>query len=208
MTESPTVGVLSGRRFVAEALIGLLEVERGSGGVALHDPDALRRFVERTPAPWLVIDLDEPAVDVDELRALEPLGARRIGFYDTFTARHAELAFGLGISILFSLTADAHDIAEAVFGERMSTATAAAGLSRDDLTRLASLTGREIEVLQHLAAGRPTKMVAEHLGITPHTVETHKRRLFKKLGVQQQAHAVALAVAGGFVAAAEPQADS
>jgi DNA-binding CsgD family transcriptional regulator len=37
------------------------------------------------------------------------------------------------------------------------------------------------------------------MGISPKTVENHKQRIFSKLGVQNQAHAVAVAVRQGLV---------
>jgi DNA-binding CsgD family transcriptional regulator len=37
------------------------------------------------------------------------------------------------------------------------------------------------------------------MGISPKTVENHKQRIFAKLGVQNQAHAVAVAMRSGLV---------
>jgi DNA-binding CsgD family transcriptional regulator len=43
--------------------------------------------------------------------------------------------------------------------------------------------------------------VAEAMGISPKTVENHKQRIFSKLGVQNQAHAVAVAMRQGLLSA-------
>jgi DNA-binding CsgD family transcriptional regulator len=44
------------------------------------------------------------------------------------------------------------------------------------------LTTRELEILQHVAIGKTSKEIGEWLCISPHTVDTHRRTLLKKLG--------------------------
>jgi len=61
------------------------------------------------------------------------------------------------------------------------------------------LTPRELQVLELVAAGWRTKEISSHLEISPKTVENHKRRIFTKLGVQNQAHAVSVALRDGFL---------
>ena len=48
---------------------------------------------------------------------------------------------------------------------------------------LASLSPREREVLDQLIQGHYNKNIADHLGITPRTVEFHRANLFEKMGV-------------------------
>jgi DNA-binding NarL/FixJ family response regulator len=71
-----------------------------------------------------------------------------------------------------------------------------------DLTRLdgatgrpatSSLSDREHEVLQHLAAGRTNREIAEALVISPHTVRRHVENIFSKLGVTTRAAATGYA---------------
>jgi DNA-binding NarL/FixJ family response regulator len=59
-----------------------------------------------------------------------------------------------------------------------------------------ALSGREREVLRMAAKGLAGKQIARALGISPKTVEQHKTRAFRRLGVPNQAAAVAL-LAGG-----------
>ncbi|MFZ2119431.1 MAG: LuxR C-terminal-related transcriptional regulator [Pseudonocardiaceae bacterium] len=61
------------------------------------------------------------------------------------------------------------------------------------------LSPREVQVMQGIANGLATAQVAMSLGITRKTVENHKQRIFAKLGVQSQAHAVAVAVDSGLL---------
>jgi DNA-binding NarL/FixJ family response regulator len=56
------------------------------------------------------------------------------------------------------------------------------------------LSRRESEILQKVAYGASTKEVAHDLGISPHTVKTHLERIFEKLGANDRAQAVAIAL--------------
>jgi DNA-binding NarL/FixJ family response regulator len=63
----------------------------------------------------------------------------------------------------------------------------------------AALSRREKEILQKVAYGATTKEVAHDLGISPHTVKTHLERIFEKLGANDRAQAVAIAIRTGIV---------
>jgi RNA polymerase sigma factor (sigma-70 family) len=66
---------------------------------------------------------------------------------------------------------------------------------RGDAERLAALTPREREVLEHAAKGLHAKEIAAALGISPRTVEVHKTRIMEKLGVRNIAELVRFALA-------------
>ncbi|MBB4841145.1 two-component system response regulator FixJ [Sphingomonas kyeonggiensis] len=57
-------------------------------------------------------------------------------------------------------------------------------------TQLASLSAREREVLDGLAAGFPNKTIAYDLGISPRTVEVHRANLMQKLGARSLSEAL------------------
>jgi two-component system, LuxR family, response regulator FixJ len=63
--------------------------------------------------------------------------------------------------------------------------------------RIASLSQREREVLNALATGCPNKVIAFDLGISVRTVEVHRARMMKGLGVRQFAEAIRIAVLAG-----------
>jgi len=66
--------------------------------------------------------------------------------------------------------------------------------SRRRVPRRGGMTRREIEVLQLLAEGHTNKSTGEQLGISIKTVETHRARLMKKLGLKSLAELVRYAV--------------
>ena len=63
------------------------------------------------------------------------------------------------------------------------------------------LTGRELEVLRHVALGNSNRQIAEALKISDETVKTHVSRLLAKLGVENRAQAAVRALARGVVSA-------
>jgi DNA-binding NarL/FixJ family response regulator len=64
----------------------------------------------------------------------------------------------------------------------------------------ASLTQREIEVLQLVAAGCANKVISVKLGINDETTKTHVKNILAKLGARDRTHAVALGLKRGIIA--------
>jgi DNA-binding CsgD family transcriptional regulator len=60
-------------------------------------------------------------------------------------------------------------------------------------------TSREREVLALLAAGATDEQIAEMLGLSPATVQTHVRNAKAKLGARTRAQAVAMALQNGMI---------
>jgi two-component system, NarL family, response regulator YdfI len=61
------------------------------------------------------------------------------------------------------------------------------------------LTPRELEVLRLVSAGAANKEIAEALYLSADTVKTHLANIYKKLGVEGRAHAVAVALRQGLL---------
>jgi len=76
-------------------------------------------------------------------------------------------------------------IAQALAVEAASVADNAAALERQ--ARLDSLSEREREVMQRVAAGKLNKVIGDELHIAVRTVEVHRARVFAKLGVKSAA---------------------
>jgi PAS domain S-box-containing protein len=60
-------------------------------------------------------------------------------------------------------------------------------------------TSRELEVLALLAGGRTDVQIAELLGLSPATVQTHVRNAKAKIGARTRAQAVAIALQRGLI---------
>jgi DNA-binding NarL/FixJ family response regulator len=63
----------------------------------------------------------------------------------------------------------------------------------------ASLTEREVEILEQVSRGLTVKQVATRLALSPRTVETHIAKLYRKLGVRNRVQAVSKAAALGLI---------
>jgi DNA-binding NarL/FixJ family response regulator len=61
--------------------------------------------------------------------------------------------------------------------------------ARKSVTYPAGLTAREVEVLRLIAQGWTGAQIAEHLVISPRTVNRHTASLYSKLGVSSRAAA-------------------
>lgn len=62
-----------------------------------------------------------------------------------------------------------------------------------------ALTEREMQVLDGMSRGRSNAEIGRELYLSEDTVKTHARRLFRKLGAADRAHAVALGFRWGLV---------
>jgi DNA-binding NarL/FixJ family response regulator len=75
-----------------------------------------------------------------------------------------------------------------------------ADLSRDPAEpRRPLLTERELQVLRGMADGKSNAEIGRELYVSEDTVKTHARRLFRKLGARDRAHAVAAGFRAGLV---------
>jgi DNA-binding CsgD family transcriptional regulator len=63
------------------------------------------------------------------------------------------------------------------------------------------LTDRERQVLQLIAEGKTTKEVAEILGLSVKTADSHRTRIMQKLEIHETASLVRYAVRRGFIKA-------
>ena len=61
--------------------------------------------------------------------------------------------------------------------------------------RIATLTTRELDVMKQMVAGRPNKVIAFKLDISPRTVEVHRARIMEKLQVRSLSELVRQALA-------------
>ena len=79
------------------------------------------------------------------------------------------------------------------------------GAAEDHVALLASqLTDRELEVLQLLAEGASSGVIADRINVSRNTVRTHVQSILGKLGVHSRLEAAAFAVRHGLVTTRRP----
>lgn len=186
------------RRSLALLLVSFgLEAEMHPSAEAILD-----RLGDLRPG-CLVIDIRMPGMDGLDLQAqLVRLGCK---LPVVMVTGHADV--GLAVR---AMKAGALDFIEKPYSEDdMLRAIKSALIRTGDVrqsdatvlaaqTRIGALTPRERDVLQRLVLGRPNKVIAHELGISPRTVEIHRANLMEKLGCRSLAEAVRTAITAGF----------
>jgi DNA-binding CsgD family transcriptional regulator len=97
-------------------------------------------------------------------------------------------------ALLDEVAATARALGIRGLGARAATLRAAATTAPRAPAWPAGLTGREVEVLRLIAAGRSNRAIAQALFISPNTVLHHASSIFAKLGVANRAEAAAYAI--------------
>jgi DNA-binding NarL/FixJ family response regulator len=124
---------------------------------------------------------------------------RMVGVHDALPAAYVIHAYEAGVSAMVSYTNGLDALLDAVKSPSLPVEVARASRASGQ-----ALTDREIQVLYLISAGFSPKLVAGELGISLHTVEHHKKQIFTKLDVRNQAHAAASAVRLGLGSPAIP----
>ena len=99
------------------------------------------------------------------------------------------------------LRAGAEDVVLTSNVSRLGPVTRQALSIRQPLKRL---TRRQLEVLRLISEGRTTRQIAQRLGVSAKTVETHRGAMTKRLGIREVARQVRYAVRVGLVSAGDP----
>lgn len=172
-----------------EELIRQLQVEEDSIVIIdytlfdIQDEDQLLVIIERFPrAQWIMV-CDE--LTVQTMRKL------------VYTFRHVSIVFKDAPLKLFR-----HAIEYAIRGERYLCQRAAEVLicsQTDEEQRPKVLTQTEVEILRGVAQGKTTKEIAKERYSSIHTVNTHKKNIFRKLQVNTAHEAVKYAFRAGLV---------
>src|SRR5258706_2981286 len=63
-----------------------------------------------------------------------------------------------------------------------------------------ALTPRELQVLEHVAAGKSNRVVAADLDVSEDTIKAHMKNIMSKLGANDRTHAVMIALKRGIIA--------
>ncbi|MDP2719047.1 MAG: response regulator transcription factor [Dehalococcoidia bacterium] len=69
----------------------------------------------------------------------------------------------------------------------------------DETDSYSILSGREKEVILLIAEGKTSRQIADQLGLSPHTIRTHRDRLMEKLNLHSKAELIRYALRNGFL---------
>jgi len=196
MKTTSTVFVVDDDARVLKALVNLLQ-NAGFNVKAFADAETFLEKHDPTVAGCVLCDMAMPGIDGLQLQQeLANRGARRPLVFLTGkgTIPSTVRAIKEGASNYLTKPVD-----EAVLFKALRTALDTDARERDLRARVAGLTPREREVLEHLGAGQLGKQIAGDIGVSASTVKFHKNNLVKKLGVKSAAHLVRLGVQAGII---------
>lgn len=208
--------VVSDRRLLVEPLVVCLDVHAGFEVSGLADPQ-VETFQRLPLAQYDVFILD---VDLPQGRAFELADRVRRQSSRAKLIFIADIISDVSIKQALRLKAEgflskdepirvlAENVRRVAAGEvRLSTSVEErvvfdSGKRRHILrydTPLTSLTNRQLEILQHLCGGDSVKALAKRLHLSPKSVDSHKYRIMKKLGVNNTVRLARYAIREGLI---------
>jgi DNA-binding NarL/FixJ family response regulator len=193
------VAIAEDSPLVRDGLVRLLRDAGVEVTAAVGDADALVRAVADTPPDVAIVDVRMPPSHTTEglqaaveIRASHPEVAILV-LSQVVETRHLMTLLGerpraLGY-LLKDRVSDVKELVEAlerlVAGGSVVDPEVVARLvarGRDD--ELRDLTAREVEILSLMAEGRSNAGIAEHLVVSPKTIEGHVANILMKLGLE------------------------
>ena len=191
--------------FIVEGMAAMLENTHGFeiAGRAANGIEAIA-LIKRLQPDCALLDLSMPGANgletFLEARRWSPDTRFAIVTGNPSPAIFAQLV-DAGVSGIFLKSADPGDICEGVAeicrGRKVLPPEISRVLQAE--TAGSEMTAREIEVLQAIARGKSNNQIAEHLGVSPKTVDTHRTNLMKKLGVHSTATLLVKAMKDGLI---------
>ena len=159
-----------------------------SDGIPVRLHDSAGAFLEAVaqPAGCLVTDVRMPGIDGIEL--LRRLKARGDALPVIVMTGHADVPLAVA-----AMREGAVDFIEKPFDDEVFLTAVRAALDRgrkcagrdavaaEIRQRVAALSERELQVLDELVAGKPNKVIAQDLGISPRTVEIYRANVMAKM---------------------------
>ncbi len=199
MADDATVFVVDDDADVRDSLCALLE----AAGFRAEAFDSATKFLasgRSTHGGCLITDIRMP--DMDGLELQQELVNRRVELPVIIVTGHGDVPLAVR-----AMKAGAIDFIEKPFddelllasvrrafteGQRTRMDTALADMAKE---RIAALTPRERQVLEYLVAGRPNKVIAYELDISPRTIEIHRAHLMDKMQAHSLSELVRMAIA-------------
>jgi FixJ family two-component response regulator len=156
------------------------------------DPQAFLAQLDGLAPGCLILDIRMPLIS--GLKLQEKLVDKGVDWPTVIISGHGDIeacrrAFRNGAVDFLSKPVDEQDLIDAIQkGSDALERRLQADLELAEARNLfATLTVREKEVLDRIAQGFTTKQIAEGLGLSPRTVESHRAAIGAKLGTTSQA---------------------
>jgi two-component system response regulator FixJ len=203
MASASLVHVIDDDDAVRQSLAFLLRTAR----MEVHTYESARAFLAALPkieSGCIITDVRMPEMSgVDLLRQLNEL---KVALPVIVITGHGDVQLAVE-----AMKIGAMDFIEKPFDDDVLLAAVRSALDRsekdaerqaeraDHLERFAALSNREREVLQGLVAGKPNKIIAFDLGISPRTVEIYRANVMTKMKADSLSDLVRMALLAGML---------
>lgn len=169
--------------------------------VAFGDPQVFLAQVALLKPGCLILDIRMPAIS--GLKLQERLRESGVDWPTIVISGHGDIeacrrAFRHGAVDFLSKPIDEQDLIDAIQKgqDALDLSLRQHAQHTETLALLAALTPREREVLDRVAQGYTTRQIADALGLSPRTVDTHRASIGTKLGTTSQAELTRLWLEG------------
>ena len=201
MTADTIVHVIDDDEAVRQSIEFLL----GTSGITARTYDSVSAFLNALPtidSGCIITDVRMPGISGIDL--LRRLGEMRIKMPVIVITGHGDVPLAVE-----AMKIGAIDFLEKPFADDLLLASVQAALNRSQenaardaeraevQARLATLTNREREVLEGLVVGKPNKVIACDLAISPRTVEIYRANVMTKMQATSLSELVRMALVVG-----------
>jgi two-component system response regulator FixJ len=198
MSNQSTILIVDDDAPIRDSLRALME----AAGYSVRTYNCAKAFLSE-PVPsgsCLITDIRMPEMNGLELQ--EEVAKREIDLPIVFMTGHGDVLLAVR-----AMKAGAVDFVEKPFDDSLILATVRqalkAGQQHSDRVAqaktahelIASLTPRELTVLEKLVTGRSNKVAAYELGISPRTIEIHRANIMDKMNARSLSDVVRIALA-------------
>jgi len=206
MQPNSLVHVIDDDEAVRESLVFLLNTAR----LQVRTYDSATAFLSSLPSAesgCIVTDVRMPGISgVDLLHRLKEL---KVGMPVIVITGHGDIQLAVE-----AMKIGAADFIEKPFDDERLLAAVRSALGRWEkdsqheteraglLDKLTTLSSREREVLEGLVAGKPNKIIAFDLGISPRTVEIYRANVMTKMNAGSLSELVRMALLAGLLKSA------
>lgn len=165
------------------------------------DPQSFLAQFDQLAPGCLILDIRMPMIS--GLKLQEKLVDRQVNWPTVVISGHGDLeacrrAFRQGAVDFLSKPIDELDLIDAIQkgGEALDLRLRTEAAKAEVQQQLALMTTREREVLSFIAKGHTTRQIADCLGLSQRTVESHRAAIGAKLGTTSQAEMTRIWIAG------------
>ncbi|HKD30084.1 MAG TPA: response regulator FixJ [Xanthobacteraceae bacterium] len=188
-----------------EAVRQSIEFLLGTSGITARTYDSASAFLNALPtigSGCIITDVRMPGISGIDL--LRRLGEMRIKMPVIVITGHGDVPLAVE-----AMKIGAIDFLEKPFADDLLLASVQSALNRSQenaardaeraevQARLATLTNREREVLEGLVVGKPNKVIACDLAISPRTVEIYRANVMTKMEAASLSELVRMALVAG-----------